>query len=136
MHTTTHTGVTGEGSAYRVNVNHEDYIAVQYEFYIPEAIWDLTSVQTLIERLESVTGGATIFGGVTGVWKGDKESIRIYRWIVATRKLTPDNMRPALQHEIGRLMGELSKSAMHNQEAFMFTETQVQISMSNSVTQV
>jgi hypothetical protein len=38
-------------------VSHEDYEAIQYESYIPEAIWNHASVKTLIKRLKRQLDG-------------------------------------------------------------------------------
>ncbi len=77
-----HTVQTGCGSGYRVRVDHDDYAAVQYEFYIPEAIWLCPSVQTFIRRMQSIEPGATVFHGLIGVWHGVSETTRIYSLVL------------------------------------------------------
>ena len=133
---TEHTVQTGSGQGYRVSVNHEDYQAIQYEFYIPEAIWEHESVQTFIERLESVQPGATIFQGLVGVWQGQPEQTRIYRMILRAGQFDPANTRSALHSEVGRLMADLSASDESAQDAFMFTETDIRVTMTNGLTRI
>lgn len=130
---TTHTVQTGGGKGYRVSVHHEDYQATQYEFYIPEAIWNHQSVQTFIERLESIEPGATIFQGLVGVWQGQPEQTRIYRMILRAGQFNPANTRSALHGEVGRLMADLSASKQSAQDAFLFTETDIRATMANGL---
>lgn len=136
MAKTTHTVQTGEGQGYRVIVNHEDYQAIQYEFYIPEAIWNNQSVRTFINRLESVEPGATIFQGLVGVWQGQPEQTRIYRMILRAGQFDPANTRSALHSEVGRLMADLSASNQSAQDAFMFTETNIRVTMANGLARI
>ncbi len=133
---TEHTVKTPVYKGHRVSVNHEDYEAIQYEFYIPEAIWNHSSVQTFLQRLESIEPGATIFAGLVGVWQGEHEQSRIYRKILRAEQLDHANTRAALHSEVGRLMADLSASAESTQDAFMFTETHIRVTMSSGVTTI
>jgi len=133
MPSTTHTVQTGGGQGYRVAANHEDYQAIQYEFYIPEAIWVHQSVQAFIRRLESIEPGATIFQGLVGVWQGQPEQTRIYRMILREGLFDPANTRSALHSEVGRLMADLSASDESAQDAFMFTETDIRVTLANGL---
>ncbi len=121
---------------HRVSVNHDDYEAIQYEFYIPEAIWNHSSVQTFLQRLESIESGSTIFAGLVGVWQDEPEHSRIYRKILRAEQLNPVNTRAALHSEVGRLMADLSAFAEAAQDAFMFTETDIRVTISNAVTPI
>jgi hypothetical protein len=131
--TTRHTVKLPNGSGYRVAVEHDDYEAVQYDFYIPRLIWDLPSVRTFIKRLDSVVFGATIFPELTGVWEGEREGTNIYRKIVPRSQFQSSNTRAALHSEIGRLMANLSASREFAQQAVMFTETSISVSMGQSL---
>ena len=133
---TYHTVKTCSGSGYQVSVDHEDYAAVHYEFYITEAIWSLASVQTLITRLQSVEPGATIFSGLVGVWEGTQEKTRIYRLVLRAGRFDAKNMHEVLHNEIGRLMADLSASPQHAQQAFMFTETDIRVTMTDGLTRI
>jgi len=70
------------GSTQNVTIEH-DYRQdiVQYEFYIPAAIWQHSAVKKFITQLSKMDPSATIFKGVTGVWKGEQEDTYIYRLI-------------------------------------------------------
>lgn len=133
---TTHTVQTNAGTGYRVKVSHEDYTAIQYEFYIPEAIWNHSLVQVLIRRLESVEPNATIFRGLTGVWQSETETTRIYRLILRRVRFDPNNTRAVLHGEVGRLMADLSAMPQHAQQTFMFTETDIRATESNNVRRI
>jgi hypothetical protein len=109
-----------------------DQTAVEYEFYIPNAIWSHPSVQAFIKRLQSVVGGATVFGSLGGVWQGKPEATRIYRLIIPVDQFDIDNTRASLHSEIARLLTDLSGSPKHAQQTFMFTETDVRVTMARS----
>lgn len=136
MQQTEHTVQASPGAGYRVRVNHEDYAAVQYEFYIPEAIWAHTAVETFIKRLQSVEAGATIFRGLVGIWKTAPEATYIYRVIIRGNQVAAGNARSALHGEIGRLLADLSVSPQHAQQTFMFTETDMRVSEANGLTRI
>jgi hypothetical protein len=128
--TTEHTVKLPQTSGYRVAVDHEDYEAIQYEFYVPRLIWELPSVRLFIKRIDSIVQGATLFGEPTGIWKGEREGTNIYRKIVKRDQFDPNNTRAALHSTIGRLMADLSASPEFAQEAVMFTETKINLTMS------
>jgi hypothetical protein len=119
-----------------VRVEHDNYAAIQYEFYIPEAIWSHPSVQTFITRLQSVEAGATVFAGLTGVWQGVAETTRIYRLVLRAARFDANNTRAALHSEIGRLMADLSASPEHAQQAIMFSETDIRVTMTSGLTHI
>ncbi len=129
---TSHTIQTGKGQGDRIIVNHNEYEAIQYEFYFPETIWNHPSCQTFMQRLGSIEDGATIFAGLIGVWEGDSEQTRIYRMILRADRFDRSNVRTTLHSEIGSLMAGLSASANSAQDAFMFTETVIRATISSS----
>lgn len=129
MSTTSHTLQNQAGSAEHVTVSHSRCPAVQYDFYIPTAIWDTPPVQTFLTRLLSLEPGATVFNGLTGVWQGETEHTRIYRLILRASQFQRNNVTDALRPEIGRVMAELSLTPQH-QQAFMYTETDIQMNLS------
>lgn len=133
---TEHTVKVPVYQAHRVSVSHEDYEAIQYEFYISEEIWDHSSVQTFLERLESIESGATIFAGLVGVWQGEPEQSRIYRKIIRAGQFDLANARAAFHSEIGRLMADLSASAESAQDTFMLTETDIRVTKSSGLTRI
>ena len=126
---TDHTVKLPQGSGYRVAVDHVDYAAIQYDFYIPRLIWELPSVKFFIKRLDSIEAGATLFEGLTGIWKGEREGTNIYRKIIDGRKFDPNNTRAGLHAAVGRLMADLSASPEFKQDAVMFTETRINVTM-------
>lgn len=129
MCTTSHTLQNQSGSASRVTVSHSREVAVQYDFFIPTAIWNERSVQIFLTRLLSLEPGATVFKGLTGVWQGETEDTRIYRLILRASQFQRNNVTDALRQEIGVLMATLSLTPQQ-QQAFMYTETDIQMSMS------
>ena len=56
--------------------------------------------------------------------------------ILRNDRADPAETREVLYAEIGRLMAELSAEAKSAQDAFMFTETPIQVTMSGKVAQV
>jgi hypothetical protein len=118
----------------RVPGDRGDHSAVQYEFYIPNAIWSHRSVQAFMKRLQSVVPGATIFGSLGGVWQGKPEETRIYRLIIPADQFDMNHTRATLHREIGRLLTELSASPKHAQQTFMFTETDIRVTMAHALT--
>jgi hypothetical protein len=133
---TNHTVHTGPGQGYHVRLTHEDYPAIQYEFYIPEVIWSHPSVQTFIQRLKSIEPGATIFQGLVGVWHVQPEETRIYRMVLRADEFDRANTRSALHSAIGQLMAHLSGSDESAQDAFMFTEADIRVTMANGLTRI
>lgn len=130
MTITTHRITTHQGEAHRVSIDHDDYEATQYEFYIPEAIWKHKAVGVLLNRLEDFASSATAFSRLAGVWDHKPETTRIYRMVLRAGQFDPTETREVLHDEIGRLMAELSADAGCAQDAFMFTETSIRVTMS------
>ena len=120
----------------RGRVHPDDHPAVQYEFYIPNAIWSHPAVQAFMKRLQSVVPGATIFGSLGGVWQGKPEATRIYRLIVPADQFDVNHTRATLHSEIGRLLADLSASPKHAQHTFMFTQTDIRVTMAHSRTPI
>lgn len=118
------------GGAVRVEVEHTDYCAIQYEFYIPGAIWGHPAVVNFINELQSVIPGATIFPGMTGVWQRETEITHIYRMIAPAARFSRENVRGILWNRVGNLYAQLSTWHVSAQQAIMFTETEIHVSMS------
>ncbi|MBI5722415.1 MAG: hypothetical protein HZA50_00510 [Planctomycetes bacterium] len=133
---TTHVVKAGPGQEHRVRIAHEEQAAVQYEFFIPEAIWEHPSVHAFRQWLASLEPGATIFAGMVGMWDGRPEPTRIYRTILRSGLFDPAKTRATLYNEIGRIMAELSNSAHDAQESFMFTEVDIRVIMSGGITKI
>ncbi len=136
MNKTTHTITTGQAADYDVSVTHDDYAATQYEFYIPEAIWNHKAVRTLLKRLKDFAPAATAFSRLAGVWDHKPETTRIYRMILRAGQFDPADTRAVLHNEIGRMMAELSADPEGAQDAFMFTETPIQVVMSGGAVRI
>jgi hypothetical protein len=130
--TTTHTvRPLREGGAKPVVVSHEDYCAIEYEFYIPAAIWAHSATQTFIHRLQSVEPGATLFTGLHGIWRGQSEYTHVYRLILQACRFDRRNVRMTLQTEVGVLMAALSTWEESRQEEVWFTEREIHVSRSS-----
>ena len=130
MCVTNHTVPNSNGQAVRVSAQHTHPHAIQYDFYIPGAIWSQSEVINFLSGLSRLAPGATIFHGLIGVWQGVPEETCIYRLIVEYGEYDRNNLTSALRSEIGNLMARLSVTAS-SQEAIMFTETNINMSLSN-----
>lgn len=121
------------GSAATVEVDHDDKVAIQYEFYIPQSIWSHSATRTFITRLGTLAPGATIFKGATGVWESETESVNIYRLILEGGKFDPNNTRAALHSEVGQLLARWSEWTGSAQKAFLFIETAISMTLSSKL---
>jgi len=125
MCTTSHTLHNQSGPAEHVTVTHSREAAVQYEFYIPQAIWDTPPVQTFLDRLLFLEPSATLFNGLTGIWQSKAEETRVYR-LILSGQFQRSNVINTLRQEIGVLMAGLSQTPQHQQN-FMYAETEIQM---------
>lgn len=128
-----------------IDQEHDEQV-VQYEFYIPAKIWDHSAVKDFREKLGTISVGATIFKGTTGIWKSTKggeegeeevvEDTHIYRFIKGEipdeckeedgRSMSgKDYIRAKLHGFIEKMMLELSVWGESRQEEFLFTETEI-----------
>jgi hypothetical protein len=130
--TSEHVVAAKEGS-YGIRIDHREYHAIQYDFFIPVLIWNHYAVQEFIEELSAVELGATIFRRVTGIWKGELEGTNIYRIIVYGGRFRHGPMRLKLQKAIGDLMAKLEATPKLAQQAVLFTETAIELTMSGNV---
>ena len=110
------------------HIEHLNYAAIQYEFYIPRQIWNLEAVRLFIERVDSVQSGATVLPHVVGVWLGDREGTRIYRKIIRSARIARDSLRQLFEDEIRRMMRDLPPA--NQQDAVLFTENEIFVSLS------
>jgi len=117
------------GPKIKLKVRHNSFESVQYEFYIPAAIWSHRAVLKFISELENITQGATIQKTATGVWQGEEEDTNIYRMIVRPKKGTIETMqsrvRARLRNAIGEMMVTLAEWGESYQSEFMFTEVKL-----------
>jgi hypothetical protein len=116
----------------KANLDHNEYPATQYEFYIPAAIWSHTAVKDILKYLQKIDKNATIFKGMIGVWRGGAEDTNIYRLILKPKegKTDPGTLRPMIQKQIEPMMAALAAWGESVQEAFMFTEQQIHVNLS------
>ncbi|MGC2160402.1 MAG: hypothetical protein WA634_00705 [Silvibacterium sp.] len=114
-------------------VDHVDYDAIQYEFYIPHAIWNHRSVRSFIRDVNSISQGSTEFPKVKGEWMGTTENTHIFRKIFEASQLGAEQFRKAIRKELGRLMVALSQSKRSKQDTFMFTESLIHVMLSRNV---
>lgn len=126
-----------------IDQEHEEQV-VQYEFYIPAKVWDHRAVKGFRANLGTISIGATIFKGTTGIWKSAKEGAgevvedtHIYRLVKGDipestdykgeddkpMSSGKDAIRAQLRGFIEQMMLELSVWDESKQEEFLFTET-------------
>jgi hypothetical protein len=130
MPTTTHTHQPLKPGAQTVAVDHDHYGAVEYEFYIPAAVWDHSATWSFIQWLQALEPGATIFKGATGVWLGQLEDSYIYRMIPRDGRYDRTNVRDALHAEIGSWHAKLATWIESAQQAILFTEIEIRATLS------
>ncbi len=116
------------GTAVRRNVAIETYSAIEYEFYVPAAIWDHAAVRIFLDELLSVEKGATIFKGTIGIWQQTTEITHIYRVTLRRDRFSPDNFVQTIQNRIARLMADLTESLDAWQEEIIFTAKEITVS--------
>ena len=117
------------GISVKMQLTHEDYQAFEYEFYIPAIIWQHPAVQAFLHQLRAIQPAATVFEGLLGLWGGEMEATNVFRMIVREGEYDLKTVRMELHREIDELMLELAKDPEAKQEAFMFTERALTITM-------
>lgn len=122
-----------------IEATHSTKTMIQYEFYIPAAIWSHRAVLAFINALEQITQGATIQKTATGVWEGEEEDTNIYRMILQLNEALIDGVpaqlqyRRRLQDAIGGMLADLAAWKESFQDAFMFTEKEIVVTFSSLV---
>ena|ERR1017187_1380901 len=122
-----------------IEATHSTKTMIQYEFYIPAAIWSHRAVLAFINNLEQITQGATIQKTATGVWEGEEEDTNIYRMILQLDEAVIDGVpahlhyRRRLQDSIGQMLADLATWKESYQDAFMFTEKEIIVTFSRLV---
>lgn len=114
-----------------IKVEHKEYDAVQYEFYFPQSVWSNSATKSFIIKIGNLAPGATIFKGATGIWKEDEEDINIYRLILGGDEFNKGSINSLLYSEIGQLMAYWAEWDESIQEAFLFTETDIKMTISS-----
>lgn len=59
-----------------VTIQYKAIRAIQYDFYIPIAVWHHPAISTFKNNIGGLAGGATVFKGATGVWTEERGSSR------------------------------------------------------------
>lgn len=116
-----------------VVVAHDEFVATEYEIYIPAGIWTHTAVRSFLERPLRAEGGATISKGATGLWRGGQEETHVIRIVVrraAGDRDGADRFFDVLQRRIGRLMAHLAEWPEARQQEVMFTAKEVRVGVS------
>ncbi len=104
--------------------------SMQYEFYIPAAIWKHSAVKVFVDKLRNLDRGATIFKGVLGIWKDEQEDTYIYRLILGPEEATDDyfnRIHETLCEGIAEMKVKLSEWKESAQDDFLFTETKLSV---------
>jgi hypothetical protein len=118
----------------RVAVTHDEFVATEYELYIPAGIWTHTAVRAFLDRPLRAEGGATISKGATGLWRGGQEETHVIRIVVrrtaADRAADHDRFFDVLQRRVGRLMAHLAEWPEARQQEVMFTAKEVRVGVS------
>lgn len=120
-------------SSARVVVAHDEFVATEYEIYIPAGIWTHTAVRSFLDRPLRAEGGATISKGATGLWRGGQEETHVIRIVVrraAGDRDGSDRFFDVLQRRIGRLMAHLAEWPEARQQEVMFTAKEVRVGVS------
>ena len=119
----------------RVAVAHDEFVATEYELYIPAGIWTHTAVRSFLEQPLRAEGGATISKGATGLWRGGQEETHVIRIVVRRATGTASDGRDRffelLQRRVGRLMAHLAEWPEARQQQVMFTAKEVRVGVSN-----
>jgi len=120
-------------AAARVAVSHDEFVATEYELFIPAGIWTHTAVQEFLDEPLRAEGGATISKGATGLWRGGQEETHVIRIVVrhaADREHGADRFFDLLQRRVGRLMARLAEWPEARQQEVMFTAREVRVGVS------
>jgi hypothetical protein len=120
--------------AARVAVQHDEFVATEYELYIPAGIWTHTAVRAFLDRPLRAEGGATISKGATGLWRGSQEETHVIRIVVRRSAKDRDQGRDRffdlLQRRVGHLMAKLAEWPEARQQEVMFTAKEVRVGVS------
>jgi hypothetical protein len=81
----------------RVDVLHDEFVATEYEIFIPAGIWTHTAVQEFLDEPLRAEGGATISKGATGLWRGGQEETHVIRIVVRHTAERDSWSRPLLR---------------------------------------
>lgn len=118
----------------RVAVQHDEFVATEYELYIPAGIWTHTAVRAFLDRPLKAEGGATISKGATGLWRGSQEETHVIRIVVRRsakgRDAGHDRFFDLLQRRVGHLMAQLAEWPEARQQEVMFTAKEVRVGVS------
>ena len=135
MKQTRHRKPKGHDAGALFTVDHDSYVAVQFDFYIPAAIYKLPKIEGLRKSLADIEG-ATVFENETGIWEGQPEKTHVFRVILRPGKLDLDDARSQIKNVIGEFMVDVSDSQKHRQKAIMFTETRVEVALAKNVKKI
>lgn len=112
-------------------VTHDDFDAVEYEFYIPAAVFDHSATKDFIARLKTIQPSATISKGLQGVWQGSTEDTNIFKMVLRKGQFDAAQLRSVLRSEIGRLVASLSAWTESKQGSVLFTEREIHVCLSS-----
>lgn len=101
--------------------------ALEFDFFLPTAIWDHQAVCAFRDDLAAVEPGATIQHANTGLWNGEAEGTRVYRLLLRVGAFDPDRVTRWLHRRVGRLADELAGDAAARQDEVRFTRRSVQV---------
>ncbi|HZR84412.1 MAG TPA: hypothetical protein VFD92_25160 [Candidatus Binatia bacterium] len=118
------------GTPRRAAVRHDEFLATEYELYIPAGIWTHTAVREFLDQPLRAEGGATISKGATGVWRGGEEETHVIRIVVHRSPDGRDRFFDVLQRRVGRLMARLAEWPEARQQEVMFTSKEVRVGVS------
>lgn len=115
-----------------IDIDHHNYVALQYEFYIPAKVWTHRAVRAFFDTIQgNGMPGATVLKTATGLWEGAEEDTNIYRAVVWPKDPQGTaTIRDWLQDEIGKMMAVLAEWFESRQEEIFFTETPMAASRS------
>lgn len=99
-----------------------------FDLYIPEALYRHEATLRFVERLRSLTAGATLYQAVEGDWKQEIEAVRVLRLSITTvdgegrRIWDVDDIRQAVRQQVAEFMVDLHDSTGQCEEAVFFND--------------
>jgi hypothetical protein len=116
-----------------VFIGYDVIMAIQYDFYVPIAVWHHPAVIDFKNSIGTLSPGGTVFKGATGIWREEKEGgtlgnpveedVYIWRIVVSGDPMQAEIYRRGIESYVAEMMARLSECDLSCQKEFMFTET-------------
>jgi hypothetical protein len=109
--------VTTSPSSFRVHARQ----AIEFEFYVPAALWRRKATRTFLNEVYGFVEGATLIGGARGAWHGQSETTHLVRVVIESSGMELSRFMSAIGRAAKRLM-EAWHEGGAGQEMFLFTQ--------------